>query len=105
VGSILFECIAGDLPFGRRPPMAYMERVLRESAPSLAQLAPECPEHVASAIQRALARDAARRFPTMRAFAEALLPCQPGGTDPSPGARTGQPREGWWRVLAKKLSR
>jgi serine/threonine protein kinase len=72
VGTVLFECIAGELPFGQRTATAYMARVLRESAPSLARRAADCPPHVSAAIDRALQREPEQRFATMRAFAHAL---------------------------------
>ena len=93
VGTILFECIAGELPFGRRTPTAYVARVLRERAPSLAQAVPACPVQVAAAIDRALEREPERRFASMRAFAEALLQ-----SESAAGARPSR----WWQAFAGK---
>jgi serine/threonine-protein kinase len=103
VGTLLFECVAGDLPFGRRTATAYMARVLRDTPRSLASVAPECPAHVVAAVDRALARDPEQRFATMRAFADALLGGSGGQAVERHAGR--EASKGWWRTLAGKLSR
>jgi serine/threonine protein kinase len=66
MGVMLFECLSGELPFGRGgPAAAYLARVVYEQAPSLAARCPELPETLSSLVDRALARDADQRFASM----------------------------------------
>lgn len=73
-GVILFEMLTGRVPFTARTPMATMTAHLSESIPSARSLRPD--RGISSALDavlfRALAKDPADRYPTARAFAEAL---------------------------------
>jgi serine/threonine-protein kinase len=70
--AILFEMLAGDLPYGRVGYEDYVMRVWRGSAQSIRELVPAVPERLEAAIACALERDPAARWPTAAAFAEAL---------------------------------
>ncbi|MBL8608634.1 MAG: protein kinase, partial [Myxococcales bacterium] len=69
---VLFEMLCGRRPFEATTFPELMEKVTTTRAPSLASVAPHVPRELASAVDRALARDPDARFPTARAFAQAL---------------------------------
>ena len=77
---VLYEMLAGTTPFAAATPQASIARRFMEDAAPVRTLRPSVPEHVEHALQVALARTAADRFPTSRAFAEAL------GHHPTPTA-------------------
>ena len=52
--------------------LARLAEWIPQWMPSLASVAPHVPRELASAVDRALARDPDARFPTARAFAQAL---------------------------------
>jgi serine/threonine protein kinase len=72
IGVILFECIAGRIPFEAETGSILMARIIMEQAPSLATVAPDVPKAIVDAIDRALAAKSEDRWPTMEAFADAL---------------------------------
>ncbi len=72
IGVILFECLAGRIPFEAQTPTMLMARIMMEQAPGLATVAPAVPAAVAAVIDRALASKSDQRWPTMDAFADEL---------------------------------
>ncbi|MBL8716859.1 MAG: serine/threonine protein kinase [Myxococcales bacterium] len=71
-GVILFELLAGRRPFTGPTFERIAHEVTTTPAPPLATLAPHVPFALASVVDRALARDVDARWPTARAFADAL---------------------------------
>lgn len=73
-GVILFELLTGRVPFRANTPMNTMTAHLHEPIPSVRSVSPE--RGIAPALEavvvRALAKAPADRYPTARAFAEAL---------------------------------
>ncbi|HET9406176.1 MAG TPA: protein kinase [Candidatus Sulfotelmatobacter sp.] len=68
VGVVLYEFLAGTLPFQGRDPTATLAKILHDSPPPLANfLNPYIPE-LESVVRRALAKDRDERFPTMEDF-------------------------------------
>jgi eukaryotic-like serine/threonine-protein kinase len=72
LGCTLYEMLAGHPPFTASTPQAVMLRHATEPAPSVRNALPEVPYSVAQAIERALAKAPADRFPTAAAFADML---------------------------------
>jgi len=71
LGISLYEALAGTVPFEG----SFGEVLLKVSTqptPSLIARCPEVPPELEAAIERALARDPAERYATVREFAEAL---------------------------------
>ncbi|MEM9746677.1 MAG: protein kinase, partial [Actinomycetota bacterium] len=63
LGVVLFECLAGSLPFAGSSSVAELvERQLTEPFPPLDRFRDDVPDHVAAAIARATAKDPADRF-------------------------------------------
>jgi eukaryotic-like serine/threonine-protein kinase len=73
-GVILFEMVTGRLPFVGRNPIATMTAHLSEPVPSPRALRPDrdISPTLEAVLLRALAKSPADRYPTARAFAEAL---------------------------------
>ncbi|MGE5925898.1 MAG: protein kinase domain-containing protein, partial [Gemmatimonadota bacterium] len=72
LGIVLYEMLAGGTPFAASTPQATIARRFTEDPAPVRSQRPSVPEHVERALQRALARTAADRFTTARAFGEAL---------------------------------
>ena len=87
LGVLGFEMVAGQLPFGTGTVAAVLLRHATEVPPSLLDVRPACPSHLAGVVSRCLAKEPAARWPTMAALREALVqspaeaavaPTQPG---------------------------
>jgi len=70
-GLTLFELVAGRSPFEATSPIELMRAHLDETPPSLRDLVPASRE-LCHAIERAVAKEPARRWPSARAFAAVL---------------------------------
>jgi serine/threonine protein kinase len=82
LGVVLFYCLAGRVPFEGDTPANVMYRVLNDPPPPIDELVDDLPPGVANLIDRALAKDPAKRFQTAREFQEAIdavltVPMQP----------------------------
>ncbi len=73
LACVLFEMLAGEPPFSGSSARATMARHAIEPAPSVRTLRPTIPLAVELALQRALAKSPAERFPGMTEFCEALV--------------------------------
>jgi serine/threonine-protein kinase len=72
LGCMLYEMLAGELPYTGRTLTEVASRILRGSIPSVRRLRPEVPASVEAAIGRALAKARADRFTTMAELLAAL---------------------------------
>jgi hypothetical protein len=75
LGVVLWELLTGDTPFTGENLVAVALRHINEPLPSLRDERPDVPPRLAAAVERALAKDPARRFPSMSAFAAELRAC------------------------------
>jgi serine/threonine-protein kinase len=75
LGVVLWELLAGDVPFVGDNFVAVALRHVNEPPPPLRERRPDVSPRLDSAVQRALAKDPARRFPSMTAFAKELRAC------------------------------
>jgi len=92
LGVVLWEMLTGHVPFGGDNFVAVALRHMNEAAPDIRELRSDVPPRLAAAIDQALQKDPARRFPTMSAFAEELRAClamlaTEGATEVIPMAR------------------
>ena len=69
---VLYEMLAGATPFDAPTPQATIARRFTEDPAPVRRHRSSVPEHIERALQQALARTAADRFTTARAFADAL---------------------------------
>jgi serine/threonine-protein kinase len=72
LGSVLYECLAGQAPFVHRNEAVVLQLHLTQPAPDVRTIRPETPAHVAAVIAKALAKDPADRWPTAVAMRHAL---------------------------------
>jgi eukaryotic-like serine/threonine-protein kinase len=94
LGVMLFEMIAGRPPFTAEGVGELFAKHMLEEPPSLLELAPATPPHMAAAVMKALAKEPADRFQSMDEFRKALigevklpaLPAQAGGRRPELGS-------------------
>jgi eukaryotic-like serine/threonine-protein kinase len=75
LGVVLWELLAGDVPFSGENFVAVALRHVNEPPPSLRERRPDVPPRLEAAVGRALAKDPAQRFPSMAAFAGELRTC------------------------------
>jgi serine/threonine-protein kinase len=77
VGAILYTVLTGRPPYEADTPQATVLAVLNSEAPRPRSLEPSIPPEVELALERALAREPADRYPDMATFAQALLALEP----------------------------
>ncbi len=100
LGLILYEMLAGRLPFDRTASNYAIQRaIVEEPFPPLATIADDVPDALAALVDRLLAKDPDDRFPDAHAALEALQPVDAQLTAPpaprawSPATETDSP--GW----------
>jgi TolB-like protein/Tfp pilus assembly protein PilF len=72
LGCMLYEMVAGKTPFAGATPQALLAQHAAQRLPSLRSIDPSLPAYLERAIERAMAKEPADRFPTVSAFAEVL---------------------------------
>jgi serine/threonine-protein kinase len=72
LGCVVYEMVSGGAPFDGPTPQALLAKHATDKAPSLRTSDPTIPLFVERAVDRALAKDPADRFPTASEFAAAL---------------------------------
>lgn len=82
LGVMVFETLAGRKLFEDATNLAVMVKHTVQAPPDLREINPAVPSHVARAVNRALAKNPSKRFPTCLAFARAVLaPPAPGSEE------------------------
>jgi serine/threonine-protein kinase len=74
LGVIMFELLAGRVPFVADSVMELGMRIMTVPAPSLVELRKEVPEALADVVQKCLEKEPENRFSTIDALAAALRP-------------------------------
>ena len=97
LGAVLFEMLAGKVPYTGATMMAIVAKWLSGPVPSVRAARPEVPEVVDQALQRALAQRPGDRFATTADFARALqglssgdIPVPAPSAAATPSAATGR---------------
>lgn len=75
--AVLFHLLAGYPPFEDEQVGRLLLKIVKGPAPRLAELHPEVPNHLATAIDRALERDPSARWQSAREFATGLATSAP----------------------------
>jgi serine/threonine-protein kinase len=91
MGVILYEAMAGQLPYVAESVGALAIRMMSGPPVPLSQLRPELPEGLAGVVMRSVARDRDQRFPTMQGLIEALKPYASTGASLFPNKGPGTP--------------
>jgi TolB-like protein len=86
LACVLYEMLAGHPPFTGRNARATIARQIADPVPPLATVRPELRPALVRAVEQALAKAPADRFPTVRAFTEALT--APEAAESGPSARS-----------------
>jgi serine/threonine-protein kinase len=77
LGVILYEAIAGEVPFGGESVMEVAARVMQVAPKDLATLRPDSPPGLAPIIMTCLEKRPEARYPDIKALARALAPFSP----------------------------
>jgi eukaryotic-like serine/threonine-protein kinase len=72
MGVIFYRCLTGTLPFWADTPTKLLIEIVKAESKPLRERAPEIPESIAAAIDRALVESLSFRYADMDAFLEAL---------------------------------
>jgi len=80
VGAILYRALTGRKPYEGLDPMATLTAVLCEDPPRPRSLAPNIPEALELALQRAMAKDPGERWPRIEELDLALAPFDPSAS-------------------------
>jgi serine/threonine protein kinase len=67
-----YHMLTGSVPFEGDSTRQVLFKQMMESPRSMRELVPEVPQALMEAVSRAMAKDAAERFPSMEAFAQAI---------------------------------
>jgi len=81
LGVVLYELLTGDVPFPGENFVAVAMQHINEPPPSVRAKRADVPPRVDAAVQRAMAKEPAARFPTMADFGRELEACASGGTE------------------------
>ena len=89
LGVVLYELLTNEVPFPGENFVAVAMRHINEEPPSIRDKRPDVSPRLEAAIHRAMAKDAADRFPTMIAFCQELDAClaEAHGTQVAPAVR------------------
>lgn len=72
LGIVVFEALAGRMPFSGSTVTNLLRRIIREDAPRVGLACPRVSRDLDSVVARMLARDKSYRFPNARALSRAL---------------------------------
>jgi serine/threonine protein kinase len=99
LASVLYEMLAGQPPHLGGSAQQIIMKIIAEPVQSVTALRKSVPPNVAAALDRALEKLPADRFPSAREFGDALL--NPAfASSAGPGTRAGAPRPPSWRERA-----
>jgi serine/threonine protein kinase len=77
LGVVLYEVLTGTTPFHGTAGQVLFAHI-QQPPPHICDVMPDIPDYIGDAIDRALAKDPAARFPNARAFLDALQPVRVG---------------------------
>ena len=77
LGLILYEAVAGELPWELDSLQSLGARIATEPPKSLRAIAPDAPEELETIVERCLEKKPERRYQSVVAFAEAVAPLGP----------------------------
>jgi predicted Ser/Thr protein kinase len=72
LGVVAYQMLAGELPFGGASVVDVIKKHCFDPVPSLNARRPDTPPQLAAVVERALAKEAEQRFPSVKHFADAF---------------------------------
>ncbi len=96
LGVVLYELLAGEVPFPGGNQVVVALKHVNEPPPSLLERRPDVPARLAAAVAQALQKDPERRFASMAAFAAELRACLAERRVGRHGADDGRRRRRAW---------
>jgi len=90
LGIVVYELLAGEVPFPGENLMNVAMRHVSEPVPSVRAARPDVPERVDAVVARALAKRPGDRYPSMEALAAELEACLAEVGKPAEGGRVGE---------------
>ena len=72
LGVTMYELLAGRLPFQAANSVAMINKILNETATPLKTIRPDIPDELVAIVEKAMARDPAKRYPAWYAMARDL---------------------------------
>ncbi|MBI3736071.1 SEL1-like repeat protein, partial [Candidatus Sumerlaeota bacterium] len=90
LGIVLFQMLAGTLPFKGETPVTVIQKILFEPAPSVLEFNPNVPPSVVRLLDRCLSKEVEDRYPSSLELS-ADLDAAISGREPSVGAEEEQP--------------
>jgi predicted ATPase len=91
LGCLVYEMLAGEPPFTGPSAMAIIARHLVDPVPNLSTVRPNVPGEVTVALDRALAKTPADRFPTMAEWRRAMSAAARAASSPEDAAASTDP--------------
>lgn len=105
LGVVLYELLAGRLPFIAGTPLAVAMSHIQDAPPPLRSLRPELPSALDALVQQALAKDPSARFRSAGVLAQALAQAWPAsGVSGGPAGIHEQPTGIWAGRAAQPLA-
>jgi serine/threonine-protein kinase len=74
LGVVLYELLGGRKPFDAAEPLGVVHQILNATPPALESLRPGLPRGLLAVVEKAMRKDVAQRYPSIRAFASAVAP-------------------------------
>jgi serine/threonine-protein kinase len=90
LGVVLYELLAGQLPFEGETPTAVAAAIVADAPRSLHALREDVPKALETAVMKALAKDVSDRFDSVRAFAQAIASFSDAECPPPISSRSGR---------------
>ncbi len=87
LGCIVYQMLAGELPFKGDTPLAVIRQQIDEDPPRLRGIRRDLPGRLESVVERAMEKDPRRRYQGTAEMAEALRAAVPGLAGPARAAR------------------
>ena len=72
IGAVLYEMLTGERPFGGGYEAAVAYSIINQDPPDIAEIRPDTPQGLIDIVQKALSKDAAKRYDNARVFADEL---------------------------------
>jgi eukaryotic-like serine/threonine-protein kinase len=85
LGVLLYELLAGEVPYSGEGFMAVAMRHVKDPVPSVRERRPDVPPRVDAIVARAMAKRPQDRFPSMAAMMAAIEACLAENAPPRPG--------------------